>query len=264
MTGRMSAINGSIPNNTGRQIIEALPLEAQQWLIGLPWIQRRYVLSLCHVMCATSSEERANFLDEYTADGVVSRIIHDQDTQQRIYFHLHRFHIETKLTETVLRRYVRQYYIHAAQVRQHQDKVFLESAIQLMIDGQEHTRVLTYILGFELLVLLFGMSWEQHERFYTLQPNQEDFFKLYIRPVQRAHRLNGIIVPKDENHFFARRDYFVCTPKLKPGQTVALIMASFSPKQINQLGAIVMRHQNALQFDYDHIFHQNSDAAIFG
>lgn len=260
----MSAINGSSQQKIKQQVIEALPPEAQQWLLGLPWVQRRYVLSLCHVMCATPSEEQARFLDEYTADGVISRIIHDQDTQQRIYHHLRRFHIKTKLTEKLLRRYIRQYYLHAAQARQHQDKAYLESAIRLMMDGQEHNRVLTYILGFELLILLFGMSWQQHERFYTLQPNQEDFFHLYIRPVQQAHRLNGVIVPKDEHRFFARRDYFVRVPQLKLSQARALIMASFSPKQISQLGAIVMRHQNALQFDYEHIFQQDSKSAIFG
>ncbi|MEM9806725.1 MAG: cobyrinic acid a,c-diamide synthase [Cyanobacteria bacterium P01_D01_bin.56] len=246
-----------------QQIIKALPPEAQQWLTGLPWVQRRYVLSLCHVMCATSSEGQAQFLDEYTADGVVSRIIQDKDTHQRIYHHLQRFHIETKLTEKMLRNYVRQFYIHEAQVRQRQNNDYLQAVIRLMNDEQEHNRVLSYILGFELLVLLFNMSWEQHERFYRLQPNQEDFFKVYIRPVQRAHRLNGIIVPKDEDRFFARRDYFVRIPKLKLSRAVALIMASFGPDQIGQLGTVIMRHANALQFDYDHIFQQASDAAIF-
>lgn len=255
----MSAINSS----QNHQIIDSLPQEAKQWLVGLPWVQRRYVLSLCHVMCATPPEEQAKFLDDYTADGVVSRIIHDQDTQQRISHHLRRFRINTQLTEKTLRSYIRQFYIHSAQLQHQQDAAYLETAIRLMANGQEHNRVLTYVLGFELLVFLFGMSWEQHERFYRLQPNQEDFFNLYIRPVQRAHRLNGIIVPKDENRFFARRDYFIRTPKLKPGQTVALIMASFSPEQITQLGSMVMRHDNALQFDYEHIFQQDSDAAIF-
>ena len=259
----MSAINGSPKQKVKRQVIEALPAEAQQWLLSLPWVQRRYVLSLCHVMCATSPEEQARFLDEYTADGVISRIIHDQDTQQRIYHHLRRFHIHTQLTEKVLRRYIRQYYLHTAQARQHHDKAYLESAIRLMMDGQEHNRVITYVLGFELLILLFGMSWQQHERFYTLQPHQEDFFNLYIRPVQRAHRLNGVIVPKDEDRFFARRDYFIRVPQLKISQTRALIMASFAPKQISQLGSIVMRHQNALQFDHEHIFQQDSDTVIF-
>ncbi|MEM9266356.1 MAG: cobyrinic acid a,c-diamide synthase [Cyanobacteria bacterium P01_F01_bin.13] len=261
----MSAINNfPQPPTQKHPIIEALPPEAQQWLGGLPWVQRRYVLSLCHVMCATSPEGQAKFLDEYTADGVISRIIHDQDTQQRIYFHLSRFHIQTQLTERMLRRYVRQYYIHSAQVRQQQqDDAYLEAAIRLMANDREHNRVLTYILGFEVLILLFGMSWEQHERFYRLQPNQEDVLNLYIRPIQRAHRLNGIIVPKDENNFFARRDYFVRIPKIKPKQAVVLIMASFSPKRISQLGSVVMRHRNALQFDYSHILQQDSDVAIF-
>ncbi|MBX2862271.1 MAG: cobyrinic acid a,c-diamide synthase [Leptolyngbyaceae cyanobacterium MAG.088] len=260
----MSAINGSHPDNIKQQIIETLPAEAQKWLMGLPWVQRRYILSLCYLMCATPLEEQVQFLNEYTADGVISRIIHDLDTQQRIDYHLRRFHIQTQLTESVLRRYIRQYYLHSAQTRQQRDTPYLETAVQLMIDGQEHNRVLTYILGFELLVLMFKMSWEQHERFYTIQSNQEDFFNLYIRPIQQAHRLNGIIVPKDEHRFFARRDYFIRVPNLKGGQTVALIMASFAPKKITHLGAIVMRHKNALQFDYEHIFQQDSNAAIFG
>lgn len=255
----MAAINGSQKHS----ITDSLPKEARQWLLDLPWAQRRYVLSLCHVMCAMPPEEQAQFLDDYTADGVVSRIIHDKDTQQRISHHLRRFRIETQLTQTILRRYIRQFYIHSAQNRHQQDTAYLEAAIRLMTNGQEHSRVLTYILGFELIVLLFSMSWAQHERFYRLQPNQEDFFNLYIRPVQRAHRLNGVIVPKDENRFFARRDYFVRIPKLKRGRAVALIMASFSPEQINQLGAMVMRHRNALQFDYGYIFHEESDSAIF-
>ncbi len=259
----MSAINNSpkhpVPEHS---IFESLPPEAQQWLGGLPWVQRRYVLSLCHVICASSSEGQAKFLDDYTADGVISRIIHDQDTQQRIYYHLRRFHIQTQLTERVLRRYIRQYYMHSAQASQ-KDNAYLETAIRLMANDREHNRVLTYILGFEVLILLFGMSWDQHERFYCLQPNQEDIRNLYIRPIQRAHRLNGIIVPKDENNFFARRDYFVRIPDVKPGQMVALIMASFSPERISQLGTVVMRHQNALQFDYAHILQQDSEAAFF-
>ncbi|MBT9311729.1 cobyrinic acid a,c-diamide synthase [Leptothoe kymatousa] len=260
----MSAINKFHSKKIyNQQLIAALPSEAQTWLAGLPWVQRRYVLSLCHVMCATSPEGQAQFLDEYTADGVVSRFIHDRATQQRIYHHLRRFSIKTKLTESVLRRYVRQFYVHEAQMRQRQGHAYLEAVLRLMTDGQEHNRVLSYILGFELLILLFGMSWEQHERFYRLQPNQEDFFNLYIRPVQQAHRLNGIIIPKDEERFFARRDYFVRIPQLKSGRAVALIMASFAPDQIGQLGASIMRHEKALQFDYEHIFQQASDAAIF-
>ncbi|MEO0867923.1 MAG: cobyrinic acid a,c-diamide synthase [Cyanobacteria bacterium J06642_11] len=260
----MTALNSFQARQLQQQhILKSLPPEAQRWLTELPWVQRRYVLSLCHVMCATSPEDQSQFLDEYTADGVVSRIIQDKDTHQRIYHHLQRFRIKTRLTETVLRNYVRQFYIHEAQVRQHQNSDYLETVVRLMSDGQEHNRVISYILGFELLMLLFTMSWEQHERFYRLQPNQEDFFKLYIRPVQRAHRLNGIIVPKDEDRFFARRDYFVRMPKIKPSRAIALIMASFGPEQIGQLGTVIMRHENALQFDYEHIFQQASDAAIF-
>lgn len=245
------------------QVLDSLPHQAKQWLEGLPWAQRRYVLSLCHVMCATPPEVQAEFLDDYTADGVISRIIHDQDTQQRVAAHLKRFHITTQLTETTLRRYIRQFYIHSAQDNPQQSNLYLETALKLMSSVQENNSILGYVLGFEIIKVLFGMSWEQHERLYRMQPNQEEFIRYYIRPIQHAHRLNGIIVPKDENQFFARREYFVQTPRLSPKRLDTLVMATFSSEKINQLGFGVIRHPNALHYDYEHIYDKAHTTAIF-
>ncbi|MEM8806078.1 MAG: cobyrinic acid a,c-diamide synthase [Cyanobacteria bacterium P01_G01_bin.38] len=239
-------------------VLAGLPYEARQWLEGLPWAQRRYVLSLCHVMCATPPEIQAEFLDDYTADGVISRIIHDQDTQQRVYLHLERFCIETQLSEPLLRRYIRQFYMHSAQTSQHTN-IYLETALQLMSSTQEHNSILSYILGFELLKLLFQMSWEQHEKLYRLQASQEDFIRTYIRPIQTAHRLNGIIVPKNETQFFARRDYFIQRPQLSPKRLDTLVRATFTADTVVQIGFSIMRHPNAVQFDHDHIYGDNSN-----
>ncbi|HEY9875289.1 MAG TPA: hypothetical protein V6D12_17795, partial [Candidatus Obscuribacterales bacterium] len=52
-------------------ILEKLPPSAKEWAESLPWQQRSYVLSLCHLMCASSPEMQAEFLDNYTADGLV-------------------------------------------------------------------------------------------------------------------------------------------------------------------------------------------------
>ena len=244
-------------------VLGSLPLPARHWLESLPWEQRRYVLSLCHVICATPPEQQAEFLDDYTADGVISRIIQDQDTQQRVHFHLKRFHIATELTDTVLRQYIRRFYLHSAQNRQQPVNLYLETALKLTASTQEHNSVLSYILGFEIMKQLFQMSWEQHERLYRLQPTQEDFLRAYIRPIQHAHRLNGVIVPKDEGRFFARREYFVKRPQLSTKRLDALVMATFSASAVTDLGFSIIRHPKAVQFDYEHIFENEPHAVIF-
>jgi hypothetical protein len=251
------------PEADGDQILNALPVQAKRWLEGLPWVQRRYVLSLCHVMCATPPEVQAEFLDDYTADGVISRIIHDQDTQQRVIQHLTRFHLSTQLTEPTLRQYIRQFYIHSAQDTRQQVNLYLETALRLMSSSQEHNSILSYVLGFEILKMLFQMSWEQHEKLYRLQSHPEEFIRLYIKPIQYAHRLNGIIIPKDEKQFFARREYFIQRPVLTQKRLKTLVMATFSADNIIHLGFTVIRHPNALHYDHDYLYDNELPTVIF-
>lgn len=250
------------PFLNNENVLDALPHEARHWLEGLPWAQRRYVLSLCHVMFAMPPKVQAEFLDSYTADGLISRIIYDQDTQQRVNFHLQRFRIATQLTDVVLRGYIRQFYIHSAQETRQQLDLYLETALKLMSSAAEHNTILCYVLGFEIFKILFQMTWEQQERLYRLQPNQEEFVRSYIKPVQQAHRLNGIIVPRDENRFFARRDYFVKKPDLSENRLRELIAANFTVDTIVELGFSVIRHANSIQFDYDYIY-QPDENPIF-
>src|SRR6476469_4848791 len=96
-------------------MLEKLPPEAKKWVESLPWSQRSYVLSLCHLMCASTPEMQAEFLDNYTADGLVSRTLEDRDTQQRVNQYLKQFQIKTELSESVFRTYIRQFYIHSSQ-----------------------------------------------------------------------------------------------------------------------------------------------------
>lgn len=244
-------------------IYGSLPAAAKQWLESLPWEQRRYVLSLCHIMCATPPEIQAEFLDDYTADGLVSRIIQDKDTQHRVNVYLQRFHIHLTLTETVLRRYIRQFYVHSAQDTRQQPGLYLESALRLVASSEERNSVFNYILGFELVKLMFQMSWSQHERLYRLQVNQDEFIRLYIKPVQHAHRINSVIIPRDEGQFFARRDYFVQRPKLKGKRLIELVMATFTTSVVVNFGLSIIRHPKSFQFDYDYIFAPEPQEAIF-
>jgi hypothetical protein len=251
-----------LDGSKSEKMLEKLPLEARKWAEGLPWQERRYVLSLCHLLCAASPEVQAQFLDDYTAEGLINKIILDSDTHATVQKYLQKFHIDAELKGSVLRKYIRQFYIHSAQDSRKQPDKYLESALRLVVDQQEKDNVLNYILGFELIKMMFQMSWEQHERLYRLQVNQEEFFHSYIKPIQTVHRVNGIINPKDEKVFFAKRDYFVQRPQIPEKRLIELILVTFSTEQICDLGFSLSRHLKALNFDYDYIF-EPEDTQMF-
>ncbi len=248
-------LNSTIP------ILSSLPPEARDWLTSLPWQQRRYVLSLCHLACATPSAQQAEFLDAYTAEGLLSRIVDDADTRQRVNEHLARFRSDAEIDDATVRKYIRQVYVHSVQDARQRPDLYLETALMLMGSAQEHSSVLSYILGFEILKLLFDMSWAQHERLYHLQPNQDEFTREFIRPVQQAHKRYGIVKPRDEKNFFARRDYFIQQPKIHRQRIVGLIIEFFTANKIIELGFSVLRHPNAIHFDYEYIYAPD-DAAL--
>ncbi|HEY9699743.1 MAG TPA: cobyrinic acid a,c-diamide synthase [Trichocoleus sp.] len=240
-------------------ILGKLPTEARNWVESLSWQKRRYVLSLCHLICAAPPEIQAEFLDDYTADGVVSKKLEDQETKQRVKQYLKDFRIPTELTEAVLRSYIKQFYIHSAQDARTQPDLYLQSALKLVLNTEEGNTVFNYILGFELLKMMFQMSWYQHERLYRLQKNQEEFINTYIKPIQHAHRLNGIIVPKDASVFFAKRNYFVQRPEIPARKLIELVIATFTTEVTSEFGFTIIRHPNSLNFDYDYVFEQETD-----
>lgn len=240
-------------------IFETLPPPARLWAESLPWEQRRYVLSLCHLMCAATPESQAEFLDDYTADGLVLRVLQDKDTKQRVNEYLKEFHIATEVDEEVLRRYIRQFYIHSAQDARRQPDQYLESALRLVVSTEERNSVFNYILGFELIKMMFRMSWLQHERLYRIQRNQEEFIHLYIKPIQYAHKVNGIVIPKDEGQFFAKRNYFVHEPEMSEKKLTELVMATFTTDITTSLGFSIIRNLRSLSFDYDHIYRPEQD-----
>lgn len=241
-------------------LLANLPDEAKEWLTTLPWDKRRYILSLCHLMCATSSEQQTEFLDAYTAEGLLSQIADDVDTRHRVNEHLQRFHCKIELNDDTFRRYIRHVYLHSMQATEHRPELYLETVLMLMGSARKRSSVLCYILGFEILKLLFGMSWAQHERLCSLQVNEEDFTQRYIRLVQRSHKQHRIVVPSNEKSFFARRDYYIQQPNIEPDQLVELIVEAFPANKIIEIGFSLLRHPNAIHFDYDYVYKNDAYA----
>ncbi|MDY6936533.1 MAG: cobyrinic acid a,c-diamide synthase [Cyanobacteriota bacterium] len=260
----MRPSNPFLDNSKSASIFDRLPKPTRQWAEKLHWNERRYILSICHILCAATSEQQAEFLDEYTADGLVSRLIEDLDTQQKVSQYLKRFHIATKLSESLLRQYIRQFYIHCAQDVQKQPDRYLEVAVRLIGNTQESNNAFNYIMGFELLKMLFQMSWNQQEKFYSLQKTQEEFIRTYIKPIRNAHKLNGIIIPKDKKKFFAKRDYYVKVPEIKPKKLIELVMATFSAQTVILFGFSIIRHPNSIRFNHHYIFDLDSEAIFTG
>jgi hypothetical protein len=246
--------------STIENVLQKLPPEAKQWAESLPWNERRYVLSLCHLLCAATPDVQAEFLDEYTANGLIARLVNNREIKQKVRDNLKRFRISTELTEAFVRGYIRQFYIHSAQDARRQPDLFLESALRIVASTEERNNIFNYILGFELIKMMFGMSWLQHERLYRLQRNQEDFVEMYIKPIQHTHRLNQIITPRDEKLFFARRDYFVQKPDISDKKLVELAIATFTTAATTSFGFSVIRHPKALSFNYDFIYELDQDA----
>ena len=248
-------INCSPPfHHPPEKILHLLPPEVRQWAEGLHWNERRYVLSLCHLMCAATPEMRAGFLDDYTADGIVTKVLSDRDTQGTVKKYLEEFRLETDLDATRLRSYIKQFYIHSAQDTRCQPGLYLESALRLVMHTEERNSVFNYILGFELIKMMFRMSWYEHEKLYRLQRNQDEFLTTYIKPIQHTHRINKLIIPRDEDKFFARRDYFVQRPVLSEKKLVALAIATFTTEVTTSFGFSIIRHPQSLVFDPDQIF----------
>jgi hypothetical protein len=251
-----------VQHTHGGSIFGMLPQEAQTWVEQLSWQERRYVLSLCHLLCAAPMESQAEFLDDFTADGLLARMLSDRDTKQQVEYYLDQFRVNTHLDQLTLRHYIYQLYLHSAQDSQRQQGHYLESALRLILDRQRHHHILSYVLGFELLKMMFCMSWSQHERLYQLQRNQEDFLHTYIRPIQTAHRLNRIIVPQSQATFFSRRSYFIEQPRLTGRRLVEITMATFMAGVVVDLGFSIIRHVRSFFFDYEYIYQSESDEAI--
>ena len=242
---------------------EKLPVEVKNWAESLPWNQRRYVLSLCYILCASTPDLQADFLDDYTADGLVSKMFEDIDTLHRVKEYLIRFQVKKELNELDLRSYIKQFYIHSAQQTRRETDQYLESALRFVLSTEERNNVFNYILGFEFIKIVFQMSWLQHERLTRLQKNESQFIDTYIKPIQHAHKINGIIIPKDEKIFFAILSYYFQVPNILYLKLFELVMATFTTEMVSNCGFSISRHAQALRFDCDYIYHPQPEEERF-
>ena len=237
-------------------------LKLRQLTKNIPLKQWQYVFNICYLICHLSPEEQmkfTEFLEDYVSNYLARKILRDGLLQQLINNHLVQFYLNKKLTKPSIKYYIKQYYFHKYTTLNTEPKVYLELAIRLIYKSEERGKFFSYILGCEIIKMMFKMSWLQHERLYQLQKNQESFINTYIKPIQYAHRTQGIIVPKDEAVFFAKRDYFIKRPQLTEEKVMELLTSTFSQETITTLGLLIIRNLNFLVFDYEYIFNEEPE-----
>lgn len=230
---------------------ESIPIELKQWIENSPIKQRKYIFILCYRLCALPKDE---FLNNHLVEYLILRIIEDEINRTLVEKILKEFHIEQDLNDKVLKSYIKQFYIHSTQDLRAKPELYLNAVLKLIQSTEKSNNLFNYILGIEIIKVMFKMSWLEHERLYKLQRHQEHFIKTYIRPIQYTHRINGIIAPKHETLFFAQRNYFVKQPKLKDKKLMELIMITFTTETVIHLGFLISRNLNFFVFDYDYIF----------
>lgn len=214
-------------------------------------------------MRAITRESKSKSLTSFKDKDLAITNLLGQFPQKIIEKHLRKFHINKEINAFVLREFIEQFYIHLAQdLRTHSDSHY-ELSLRLVSNQKETNNIFYYLLGFEILKMIFQMSWLQHERLYGLQKNQDSFINNYIKPIQNTHRINGIIVPKHESIFFAKRNYFVKRPCIKEKKLNELVMATFTTDTVKHLGFLMIRHLNFLVFDYAYIFSDEPEALFF-
>jgi hypothetical protein len=206
--------------------------------------------------------QHSPLLPDDSTTQAIDRILNAAHLNHSVQYHLTRLQRPTQLTPNLIQNYIRQFHCHALQDSRRKASSALHSSLQLFVGQDEdlgsivdHCHpILSYLLGFEIITMLFEMSWQQHERLYYLQHNQEYFFHHYIKPIQIAHRLNDKIIPRDATVFFAKRAYFIQRPALRPQQLKALALATFPAETILELGFEVIRHPRSFIFDHSAIF----------
>ena len=205
---------------------------------------------------------QSHLLRGYTADKTIDRILNAYNLKTSVEHQLKRLHRPNhSLTPDLIQAYVSQFYLHALQDSRSEASTFLQSALKLFVRQDDRNPILCYVLGFEIITLLFGMSWHEHERLYYLQHHPEQFYYRYIKPIQVAHRLNEKIIPRDADIFFARRNYFIQRPSLRPQQLKAIAIATFPAEAVLKLGFEIIRHPRSFVFDHAAIFDEPEQKA---
>jgi hypothetical protein len=210
-------------------------------------------------------KKQSDSLKHYTSQGWVSKNFLGQVHHQLVKKYFKKYHINQEFNDSLINQYTQYFYIHLSQDLRAYNSFYQLSPLDsnYNIDAEDPNTIYYYILGFEIIKMFFQMSWLQHERLYGLQKNQDSFIQTYIKPIQNAHRINGIIVPKYEKIFFAKRNYFVKKPQLKGKKLHELVIATFSANTVTNLGFLIIRHLNFLVFDYEYIYSDEPESIFF-
>lgn len=202
---------------------------------------RRFLLNALTLFAAISAEQQHQAINDLIQFEIV--ILSDRSREflrRRVQSILHRFHLEKDLTEHDIREYYYRYYI-------------LTGTIPERLTPDYLNFLMKFIVGIELIIMIFCMSFMEQQRFFELQgkySTQALLFYHYIRPI-RDKLVRERIVTRDSsgNHYYRR-------PLLDGSEVMDFVFEVFDLDRIAALG----EYAEKLAFERDYIHSRPEDS----
>jgi hypothetical protein len=195
---------------------------------------RRFLLNALTLFAAISPEQQHQAINDLIQFEII--ILSDRSREflrRRVQGLLKRFYLQKNLGENDIREYYYRYYI-------------LTGTIPERLTPDYLNFLMKFIVGIELIIMIFCMSFMEQQRFFELQgkySTQALLFYHYIRPI-RDKLVRERVVTRDPsgNHYYRR-------PTLDHSEVMDFVFDVFDLDRIVALG----EYAEKLAFERDYI-----------
>lgn len=203
---------------------------------------RRFLLNALTLFATVSAEQQHQAINDLIQTEI--SILADRSQtflKRRVQENLKRFQIEKELNEDEIREYYYRYYMITGLIPERLTPDYLNV-------------LLRFIIGVEIIKMMFSMSCMAQQRFFELQgkySTQAMLFYRYIKPI-RAKLFHEKVLNRDTSG-----NYYYLSPKLEAYEVMDFIFDIFNLEQILYLGD----YADKLSFESDYIYHGPDDSA---
>ncbi len=204
---------------------------------------RRFVLNALTLFATISPEQQHQALND-----LIQREISILSERSRKFLHrrvkdiLKPFHIDKEIKDADVREYYYRYYMLTGIIPERPTPDYLNM-------------LLTFIVGVEIIQMIFRMSFMEQQRFFELQgkySTQAMLFYRYIKPT-RAKLATEKRLNRDPagNHYYRR-------PKLSTAEALDFIFEIFDLEAITYIG----NFSEKLAFEFDYIYAKPTTSSV--
>lgn len=195
---------------------------------------RRFLLNVLTLFAAISPEQQHQAINDLIQFEIVILSERSRDfLRRRVQSILDRFHLTKDLSENDIREYYYRYYI-------------LTGTIPERLTPDYLNFLMKFIVGVELILMMFSMSFMEQQRLFELQgkySTQALLFYRYIRPIREKLAREKIVTRDPSGHHYYRR------PKLDHSEMMDFVFEVFDLDRIAYLG----EYAEKLSFEKDYI-----------